>query len=489
MNNGNEIKFKSSKITLILGLFLLIFAAILEVAAIQLWQEEGMDGIIAFVGISVCFTGVMVIVGCCAIYTYFANGKTIQKALKKYGKENIIRNINQATIRKFQNPLTGTTVYFTDKFVIQPSEGIIDYNEISMMYKNERKNRYARISSIAFSLLNGKTYILCDNVEDAEIMNIMQLCYQHNSKILFGLTKENKAVHKERVERFKSGGSNLPEIRFESDVMRVDEEIAGARRHQLKDYILKNYIPEQKADAIKYYQDMTGVGFAEANTAVEAIFKERENKGMVLSTPRQWTPEGRKYMSGKAMVFMGIMMAVVSLILVIIFPVMLNQDLDKKINEISQEEREILLNDGSQEYRTVGRYIERVVNYNFEEKNRRYDLKSLYIFELEDGTYLGVLSRNDLDFLNESSGAGYDIFYAGDVLREVVEREDASYDTVIIDVNGIAAVYGIASEEHLMEKKLNYLVSLVFAPIVIIGVILVFIGGRQIKKYRYCMED
>lgn len=198
MNNGNEIKLKSKKITLIFGLLLLIFAVLLEVVFIQGFREDGTDGIIAIAVLSVCFTGVMAICGIFGIYTYFANGKNIRKALKKYGEENIITNINHATIRIFRNPLTGAKVYFTDKFVIDLGEAIIDYNEISMMYKSVRKTRYAKIPAVAFTLFDGNTYILCDNVEDAEIMNIMQLCYQHNSKILFGFTKENKEAHQKR---------------------------------------------------------------------------------------------------------------------------------------------------------------------------------------------------------------------------------------------------------------------------------------------------
>lgn len=483
MNNGNEIKFKSKKITLIFGLLLLIFAVLLEVVFIQGFREDGTDGIIAIAVLSVCFTGVMAICGIFGIYTYFANGKNIRKALKKYGEENIITNINHATIRIFRNPLTGAKVYFTDKFVIDLGEAIIDYNEISMMYKSVRKTRYAKIPAVAFALFDGNTYILCDNVEDAEIMNIMQLCYQHNSKILFGFTKENKEAHQKKVKRYKSGESNLPEVNCRWDVLRTNQEADNNKICKIKDYIFKNYIPEQKADAIKYYQDMTGAGFAEADTAVETIFEERKRSGMVLTTPRQWTPAGRKYESGRAMAFMGIAFVVVSVIFTVMLPLMMNHNLDVQINEVSENEREELLKEGCQEFRTVGRYVERDINYKFGDSKERHDLKNLYIFELEDGTYLGISSKNDLQFLNESSGAGYDIFYDGEVLRDVIERTEATYDTVVVDVNDIAAVYGIPSEDSLLRKKLTVFMSLMlFVPIMIVGVIFIIKGCRKMKR-------
>lgn len=88
-----------------------------------------------------------------------------------------------------------------------------------------------------------------------------------------------------------------------------------------------------------------------------------------------------------------------------------------------------------------------------------------------------------MQFLNESSGAGYDIFYDGEVLRDVIERTEATYDTVVVDVNDIAAVYGIPSEDSLLRKKLTVFMSLMlFVPIMIVGVIFIIKGCRKMKR-------
>lgn len=102
--------------------------------------------------------------GFLAIKSYFDNGKRIRQGLAKYGKENLL------------------------------------------------KNRYGAISSIDFELLDGSGWFLCSGIEDHQIQEYMQLCYQHNSKIMFGYTKENLERHKERVAKYKNKEIVIPEL-------------------------------------------------------------------------------------------------------------------------------------------------------------------------------------------------------------------------------------------------------------------------------------
>lgn len=484
MNNTNEIKFKSSKLTVVVGLLLLFIAAIFEIVIIQGFREDGTDGLIATIVLTICFTGSLALCGIYGICAYFATGKTIRKALERYGKEYLISHINQSTIRTFHNPLGSGTVYFTDRFVIDPREAVIDYNEISMIYKSVRKTRYANVPGIAFVLYNGNTHILCDNVKDADIMNLMQLCYQHNTKILLGFTKENQEKHKERVKAYKSGDCDSVQHSLNGEEKKQNKGANDNKRYEVRAYIAQNYIPAQKADAIIYYQAMTGVSFSAAEAAVEDIFAIREQKGMILPTPKEWTPDGKKYSAGKAMVFMGTFMLVVAVMFAITMPLIMNADIDRQVNAVSAKEREALLDAGYHEYKTQGNYVKRILNYKLGDKADKYSGKTVFIFELEDETYLGIASKNGWYTFNGSVCTGFDIFYDGELERALIEREDGSYDVQMIAIDHVVAVGGIASEDSLADKKLNVLITvIVFTPMLIVGLVLLLKGRSQAKKY------
>lgn len=213
MNNQKEIKFKSKKFNLIGGIILLFFAFLFEVVLVDnAIENHTRDDIILLIVGNIIFVGSLVLIGGVAIYTYFINGKKLRISLKKYGKENLIKNINTASISTYRESLSGAQIYFTDKLIIDPSETIIDYNEISLIYKRVTKTNSVRHVYIAFELYDGSSWFLCDGIEDAMIHNYMQLCFQHNPKIMFGYTKENLAKHKERVKQFKKGDIAIPAL-------------------------------------------------------------------------------------------------------------------------------------------------------------------------------------------------------------------------------------------------------------------------------------
>lgn len=153
-----------------------------------------------------------------SIKSYFDNGKRIREGLEKYGEENLMKNIQDNTISVYMNPLdvSKNGVYFTDKLIIDPGKSIIDYNEISLMYKHVARNSNSGvvISSIDFELLDGSSLFLCNCIEDKQIHEYMQLCYQHNPQILIGYTEENLKRHKERVVRYKKGEIVIPELKL-----------------------------------------------------------------------------------------------------------------------------------------------------------------------------------------------------------------------------------------------------------------------------------
>ncbi len=70
---------------------------------------------------------------------------------------------------------------------------------------------------------------------------------------------------------------------------------------ELKSYIYVNFTPQNRERAIVFYSEKRGVGLEEATIEVDKIFEQRQGEGMVLETPKQWTPEGRQYEIGKRM--------------------------------------------------------------------------------------------------------------------------------------------------------------------------------------------
>lgn len=213
MSNQKEIKFKTKKISLICGIILLFFAFLFEIVLVDnAMEKKTSDDIILLILGNIIFVGFLTLIGVFAVYTYFRITKHLRNSLQKYGKENLIKNINTSSISIYREPMSGAQIYFTDKLIIAPSETIIDYNEISMMYKRIVSTNGGRHVYIAFELYDGSLWSLCDQIEDQMIHNYMQLCFQHNPNIIFGHTKENLAKHKERVKEFKKGNISIPDL-------------------------------------------------------------------------------------------------------------------------------------------------------------------------------------------------------------------------------------------------------------------------------------
>ncbi len=285
-----EITFKSKKWPLFLGIAMIVVIQIpLSFAYayfIFLSDIEMIGKVIGGIG-GGAFLIIWFICAIFAIQTYFETSKKIRKKLEKYGEKNLLKNIQEHTICVYKSPFMTSKqgVYFTDKFVIDPGEGIIAYNEISLMYKHVIRNSRAGVLTpgINFELLDGSTYFLCRYIEDKQIHEYMQLCYRYNPQILIGYTKENLDRHKERLNA--SSG----------EISRVDGKVSA--------------IEENKKSS-------------------------QQSEVPVLEMPKQWTPEGRKYEIGKRMYYMGIFGVVLSVILDIIASVVIIATGPLFINEI-----------------------------------------------------------------------------------------------------------------------------------------------------------
>lgn len=252
-----EIVFKNKIWSLVLGIVILLLLSPFVITGVSFLvspeTEFASKIIIVVVGGMLLFMPVAMAVLC--IIDYFEVRKKLQARVKKYGKDNLIENIRNHTVSEYSSPLGGAEnkVYFTDRFIINPAKAIIEYSEISMMYKHVSRVKFGYVSSIAFELSDGTSRYLCDFIDDAQIREYMELCHQYNPDILFGYNKENLKKHKEQ--------KNSP----------------------------KNFPATEKSDSGK-----------KNPAAGESNFNQR-----------QLTPEGRKYHTGARMFYGGLIMTLI----------------------------------------------------------------------------------------------------------------------------------------------------------------------------------
>lgn len=58
---------------------------------------------------------------------------------------------------------------------------------------------------VAFYMLDGSSFFLCDGIKDKDIQWIFDVCAEKNHDVLLGFSEENQKILKERVGVFKSG--------------------------------------------------------------------------------------------------------------------------------------------------------------------------------------------------------------------------------------------------------------------------------------------
>lgn len=102
---------------------------------------------------------------------------------------------------------------------------------------------------------------------------------------------------------------------------------------ELRNYIYVNFTPMDRERAINFYSEKAGVSLEEATLEVDKIYAKRQQNGMVLPTPKQWTPIGQKYETGKRMyefsIFAIILNTIISIPCTVIIlsqgPLMINE--------------------------------------------------------------------------------------------------------------------------------------------------------------------
>ena len=180
------VKFKSKKSILGVALLFIILAILMEVVFYFGILHDGPDGKIAFLILTLCFILPLFVGGMVLVRRHFESARSIENALDAYGKDNILKLIENSTILSFQYPFSNRKMYFTDKLVIDPRIAIFSYSDISTIYKDVSDAKSGHITSMAFKLHDGNTFYLCSGINDELLLKFMKFCHQQNPYIVIG---------------------------------------------------------------------------------------------------------------------------------------------------------------------------------------------------------------------------------------------------------------------------------------------------------------
>ncbi len=200
----DDIRIKNSKVGLVIGIVFFTLALGLLIILLGVFSEDD-SSLVGQILSCILAPGFFVMLGSVGINDYIRNGRRMRLVLSRYGELNIINHIRSNTIGVFQKNQYSDKVYFTDRFVAQPNQAIIEYGEIIWMYKYVRNNNGFVKTYLTFGLLDGSKHYLCSNADDNDIRGIVQTCMRYNPNIVVGYSRETEQRFKENVKRVKNG--------------------------------------------------------------------------------------------------------------------------------------------------------------------------------------------------------------------------------------------------------------------------------------------
>lgn len=241
--------------------------------------------------------------------------KAYRAVIDKYGEDNLRLHIQNNTIKEYRGSMDIYTVYFTDKLIVLPSYGIVSYNEIAWMYRVEIHTKYSHYFYIELRLYNGKTMRVCMHVDESEVMDYINFIYQHNSKILVHKNVENEKTYSQRKEGYRLGIIKIPPVDITKSIGEDEYDYSGMfpikkRRfeteEELEEYVMENYSDEQSEEAAGLIYNELGVSREEAQKRVYEIFSRREELGLKLDIPYEWTEEGKRMARVPTLIVLGV---------------------------------------------------------------------------------------------------------------------------------------------------------------------------------------
>lgn len=316
MNNIN-LKYKNENgvMGVVMLVFFLMMFGSMAVPVISLLIEDSSDPTVIVFAVMICLFIVPFI-----IYFFVSQKKSkkeYQAVLNKYDENDLLIHLENNTLKKYEYNLYGyhSEAYFTDKLIVIPGSSIISYGEIAWMFKGIVKNKNSSYAYISLRLYNGKEVRICSHIKDEEIMEYFNFIYMHNSKILFHNEPANRTNYNNRVYAYKNGIIKIDPVDISVPLNRDEYDFSGVfpkkkgrfdSEEELEEYIEQNYEDSKMEEAIELYSEETSTDTYSAAREVERIFDEREEKGMKLKTPYEFTEQYKKYKNAQGLVMMGL---------------------------------------------------------------------------------------------------------------------------------------------------------------------------------------
>ncbi len=147
-------------------------------------------------GILFIVIDVIVIIG------YVYGLKTYKKMIKKYGKEELEKELNDKDVIS----LSKAGIYLTKKYIISNSMGfkVIEYKDVGWVYILKRRtNGILTGSHLMIYQKNGKGDTFASMRRPEELKNLIPVIAEKNKSILVGYTKDNQKKYKEMVKEYK----------------------------------------------------------------------------------------------------------------------------------------------------------------------------------------------------------------------------------------------------------------------------------------------
>jgi len=295
-----------------------------------------------------------------------------------------------------------------------------------------------------------------------------------------GLAEAKDLVDK-MFEEYKNRGTLSGFYSYEDNTVYGAVDVRAVEEHVLRNYSKDSLIP-----AIKYYREATGVGLAEAKTAVERLLRTTYPSTEASKAETKQAAKRRKFpFGGVILVLIGAAFIGLALYLFISVPKKKEANIAEIVNAITDTEKERLFSEGYTEYITDGNYLGYDFWYDTTQDNGR-----LFVYKSEDKEdgYLGVL-YDDKPKYPGGYCDGIAIYYTGETKTDTVEiregRNDVVYENVMIVNSDNIEVYGVPSWKPQVEiDKAKKLAMSMAIPLGLWGLGLAVIGALNIRSVR-----
>lgn len=201
--------FKANAGQLVTGILLLLFALIIELGIVFGSQSED-ERVILIIACNIFMVLPIAFGGFMFVSTYFTDCKNIKKALEKYGEDKIKAHISSNLQKEYSKK--GKSVYFTDKVIVDFTQGVIPYNMIAYAHLTNVKSKYNTLTSITARTYDDEMYTICEKIAGKEGEEYLLFLAEKNNNIMLGYSEKNDEVYNKLTEQYKNGDISISDV-------------------------------------------------------------------------------------------------------------------------------------------------------------------------------------------------------------------------------------------------------------------------------------